>query len=497
MSAPILVAYSPKAGDRGPINFAEAAAQATGAPLVVVAAGAGGDDAAGRLRSELGLAEGVDVRAVDGSAAKAITEVIEEVRPGLVVVGSTHRGGIGRVMASSTAEKVIHGVRRAGGRRPAPARDPVRRRAPDRRGLRGDRRGPRRAPRRRRAGPGDGREAARDDGAGSEARRGPGARPARQDDPRPEPEREPLHARPAHVQDALDAAIAELATGWTPSPTCSTRSRWRGSRRSRTAPTCWSSGPLVRADAQRHARRRLAQADRLRGMPGPRAAARHGGAHPDGRCRPLRSPPATPTDCGGHRLVGPVRGRLPAVAQPDDARGRGRRHVDVNGAYLRLTGYKREDLIGRPIWEFVAGGPLLSRSSGRPRSRPAGSPARRRWCAATGARSRSSGVRAPRSSRAGASCSSSRSAAERAGSRRTGRRRGPRAAAALQAREGGRPLRGARLHGARDRRRAAHLARHRAHARAQRHGEDGRALARAPRREGPGRTGSRSAGEGV
>jgi nucleotide-binding universal stress UspA family protein len=109
VSAPILVAYSPKAGDRGPINFAEAAARATGAPLVVVAAGAGGDDAAGRLRSELGLADDVDVRPVDGSPARAITEVIEELRPGLVVVGSTHRGGIGRVMASSTAEKVIHG----------------------------------------------------------------------------------------------------------------------------------------------------------------------------------------------------------------------------------------------------------------------------------------------------------------------------------------------------------------------------------------------------
>jgi nucleotide-binding universal stress UspA family protein len=109
VSAPILVAYSPKAGDRGPINFAEAAARATGAPLVVVAAGAGGDDAAGRLRSELGLADDVDVRPVDGSPARAITEVIEELRPGLVVVGSTHRGGVGRVMASSTAEKVIHG----------------------------------------------------------------------------------------------------------------------------------------------------------------------------------------------------------------------------------------------------------------------------------------------------------------------------------------------------------------------------------------------------
>ena len=34
-----------------------------------------------------------------------------------------------------------------------------------------------------------------------------------------------------------------------------------------------------------------------------------------------------------------------------------RRHVDLNGAYLRLLGYPREALLGRPIWEFVRGGP--------------------------------------------------------------------------------------------------------------------------------------------
>ena len=37
-----------------------------------------------------------------------------------------------------------------------------------------------------------------------------------------------------------------------------------------------------------------------------------------------------------------------------------RRHVDVNGALLRLLGYRRADLIGRPIYEMVAGGPLIS-----------------------------------------------------------------------------------------------------------------------------------------
>src|SRR3954452_12748819 len=35
-----------------------------------------------------------------------------------------------------------------------------------------------------------------------------------------------------------------------------------------------------------------------------------------------------------------------------------RRHVEVNGAYLKLAGYPRDDVIGRPVWEYVSGGPL-------------------------------------------------------------------------------------------------------------------------------------------
>ena len=36
-----------------------------------------------------------------------------------------------------------------------------------------------------------------------------------------------------------------------------------------------------------------------------------------------------------------------------------RRIVDVNGACLQLLGHPRVDVVGRPIWEFVAGGPVM------------------------------------------------------------------------------------------------------------------------------------------
>ena len=38
----------------------------------------------------------------------------------------------------------------------------------------------------------------------------------------------------------------------------------------------------------------------------------------------------------------------------------GRRHVDANGAYLKLLGYSRDAVVGRPVYELVAGGPLAS-----------------------------------------------------------------------------------------------------------------------------------------
>ena len=37
-----------------------------------------------------------------------------------------------------------------------------------------------------------------------------------------------------------------------------------------------------------------------------------------------------------------------------------RRHVEVNGAYVKLAGYARDEVIGRPVWEHIADGPRLT-----------------------------------------------------------------------------------------------------------------------------------------
>ncbi len=42
-----------------------------------------------------------------------------------------------------------------------------------------------------------------------------------------------------------------------------------------------------------------------------------------------------------------------------------RRHRDVNGAYLRMLGYRRSELIDRPVWEVVQDGPLATEAEWR------------------------------------------------------------------------------------------------------------------------------------
>jgi nucleotide-binding universal stress UspA family protein len=131
MTRPILVGYDPASGDRAPVELGIAAAQFTGAPLIVAAVHA---SAAALGRSGEGVVEeqladgpgesldhlgkelrrqgvGVECRALPGtSAARALHEAAEEFGAGLLVVGSTGRGTVGHLVPGSTAERLMHGA---------------------------------------------------------------------------------------------------------------------------------------------------------------------------------------------------------------------------------------------------------------------------------------------------------------------------------------------------------------------------------------------------
>ena len=166
-----------------------------------------------------------------------------------------------------------------------------------------------------------------------------------------------------------------------------------------------------------------------------------------------------------------------AMALLDDRR----RVLEVNGAFLKLLGYRREDVVGHPIYEFIVGGPLLSPQE---------------WAAAL-AQTELTGDAELR-------CADGTTVVVHWGAHVetvTGRRlvlmvalstqrwggrfrRDPspdaEPQAALRPRAGDRQARRTRQQRARDRRRAEHRPRHRAHPRAQRDGEGRSEVPRAP-----------------
>jgi nucleotide-binding universal stress UspA family protein len=127
MSAPILAAYDPASGDRGPVAFALAACRATGAPLVVVAVRRGGsmlerltggehhevhgEEDIAALTAELeGQEVAVQVRVVDHTTpSRGLADAVESLQPELLVVGSTREARHGHVRPGSTAERLISG----------------------------------------------------------------------------------------------------------------------------------------------------------------------------------------------------------------------------------------------------------------------------------------------------------------------------------------------------------------------------------------------------
>jgi nucleotide-binding universal stress UspA family protein len=131
MAKPILVGYDPDAGDQAPVEFGIAAAEFTGAPLIVGAvhasAAALGPNGEGVVEEQLVDGHGesmdhlgaelrrhgikVECRSLPGlSAPHALHEAAEEFGAGLVVVGSTSRGSVGRLLPGSTAQRLMHGA---------------------------------------------------------------------------------------------------------------------------------------------------------------------------------------------------------------------------------------------------------------------------------------------------------------------------------------------------------------------------------------------------
>jgi nucleotide-binding universal stress UspA family protein len=130
MAKPILVGYDARTSDRAPVLFGVAAARFTGAPLIVATVEARRDSdgaAAAALQEDL-LADASEALARVGadlepegiaiecrqlqstSAARALYEAAESQDAALLVVGSTRRGTVGRILTGSTAERLMHGA---------------------------------------------------------------------------------------------------------------------------------------------------------------------------------------------------------------------------------------------------------------------------------------------------------------------------------------------------------------------------------------------------
>ena len=127
MPRPIIVGVDPVREDPAPLALASALAELGGAPVVAVASHPihvlptglvpPGYDALMRDRAEAALrralehlADGASAQAVmSQSAARALQDAASDLQAGLLVVGSAHRGRIGRLVAGSVADGVLNG----------------------------------------------------------------------------------------------------------------------------------------------------------------------------------------------------------------------------------------------------------------------------------------------------------------------------------------------------------------------------------------------------
>src|SRR5689334_4619328 len=110
MTASILVAVDPLRRDRAPVDLAVSIGEATGAPVIAGAVFPWTMDDQRERLEELSRFLGVQTRPlVDISPARALHWLATELDAGLIVVGSTQSGALGRVLLGTTAEAMVHG----------------------------------------------------------------------------------------------------------------------------------------------------------------------------------------------------------------------------------------------------------------------------------------------------------------------------------------------------------------------------------------------------
>jgi nucleotide-binding universal stress UspA family protein len=139
MTKPIVVGHDPRRADHDPLELGAALARLTGAPLAVasVLEGVPTLPVSGEQQVQYAVAQPQDDRLSDCApaveqvdvelralgipvecrtlrstgAAKALHEAAEELDAGLLVVGSSRRSGLGRVLiGASTGERLLHGA---------------------------------------------------------------------------------------------------------------------------------------------------------------------------------------------------------------------------------------------------------------------------------------------------------------------------------------------------------------------------------------------------
>ena len=109
MATPIIAAYDPLLEDRAPVELALVFGELTGTPVLAGAVDSGVVHSAALelLRGDTGVRS---QSIVDASVPRALHDLARRQGSGLIVVGSTKRGRVGRVMPGSTAERVLHGA---------------------------------------------------------------------------------------------------------------------------------------------------------------------------------------------------------------------------------------------------------------------------------------------------------------------------------------------------------------------------------------------------